>query len=349
MFRVLLVGTISQTTEARRNAFLELGVPLDVIDEARFLRPSNPLNAKLTYWTHRTPGVFALNRELLGTAERTRPDVIWIEKGVAIFPRTLRALREADLRRILVYHNTDDWRGRTFLRRWLWRFLLRSMDLYDVHISSNFHNVKEFREAGFRHVHHMELASNPALTPVELTQEDRRTLGSPVGFIGHWESYTEGLMRHLVSNGIDLKIYGGGWEHARARELEPSLQHRSVWGEEYVRACLSFDIHLGIISAQNRSHTASRTFQVPALGAFLLHQRNDLVTRYFREGEEIACFESKQELLEKCRYYLDHPEERQRVAAAGQRRCVESGYSETDRVREALPLIERVLAERRGL
>ena len=92
--RVLFIGPIApfQTTEARRDAFLELGVPLEVIDQQPFLAASNP---RLTFWTLLTPGVFAFNREILRRMESFRPDVIWIEKGVYVFPRTLRALHRA--------------------------------------------------------------------------------------------------------------------------------------------------------------------------------------------------------------------------------------------------------------
>jgi hypothetical protein len=346
--RVLFVGTISQTTEARRDSFESLGVALETVDEGRLTASSNPFFARLTYWSGLTPPIFAFNREILARCESFSPDVIWIEKGVNVFPRTIQALKR-DRSRVLVYHNTDDWRGETPARDWKWRYLLRAIGDYDIHVTSNYHNVKEFEAAGFAHVHHMELASNPKLrAPDTISEEDRRSLGAPVGFIGHWEPYSEELMRRLVEAGIGLKIYGGGWEHAEQKILGDACQHRFVWGDEYIRTALSFDIHLGIISAQNRSHTASRTFQVPALGAFMLHQRNELVTRYFEEDREIACFEGADELVEKCQHYLSRPDERRRIAAAGQRRCESSGYSETDRVREVLPLLERVVAERQG-
>jgi hypothetical protein len=346
--RMLFVGDVApyQTTEARRDSFEALGVPLETLDQRRFLGGQGPWGTRLAFWTLRTPPVYAFNRALLEAYRRCAPDVVWIEKGVYVFPRTLRALRR-ERRSLLVYHNTDDWRGNVRSVRFHWRYLLRVLDLYDVHVTSNLHNVREFREAGFPRVHHMELASNPRIVdPGPISDEDRRRLGAPVGFIGHWEPATERMILRLLREGIEMKVYGYTWEKAEASDaLHGVVQHATVWGDEYARTALSFDINLGIVSAQNRSHTATRTFQVPALGAFQIHQRNELVTRYFEEGVEAEFFDSDDELVKKCRYYLEHPEERQRIAAAGQRRCRESGYSELDRVREVMPLLEQARGE----
>jgi spore maturation protein CgeB len=349
-YRILFVGDLTPylTTTARRDALVEQGFPVESIDERDYVRSSSHVMSALTYRTVLTPGVFALNREILARAERFRPDVAWLEKGTYIFPRTFHALRR-DPSRLVVYHNTDDWRLRGLVHRLHWRFLRRTIPHYDLHITSNVWNVEEFRKAGFPNVLHMELASNPAVRdPGEIPDAERRRLGAPVGFIGHWEPVTERRMLHLVRAGIPVKIYGGGWKDVVAKqELADAVQHRFVMGDEYARAICSFDVNIGIVSKWNRNHTASRTFQIPALGAFLLHERNELVTQYFREGVEAEFFDSDDELLEKCRHYLAHPEERRRVAEAGRRRVIESGYSEPDRVREILPAIEAALRAKR--
>ena len=350
-FRILFVGdqTPYLTTAARRDALKDLGFPIESIDPSPFVH-DGPLVSALAHRTLLTPGVFAFNQEVLRRAERFRPDVVWLEKATYLFPRTFRRLRR-DPNRLLVYHNTDDWRLKaSFVHRLHWRFLRRTIAEYDLHITSNLWNVDEFRQAGFARVAHMELASNPAIRdPGRIPDAEREKLGGPVGFIGHWEPVTERRLLHLLRHDVPVKIYGGGWDDAEAAsELAPAVQHRFVMGEEYARAIVSFDVNLGIVSKWNRNHTASRTFQIPALGAFLLHERNELVSRYFREGVEAEFFDSDDELLEKCRHYLAHPEERRRVAEAGRRRCLESGYAEPDRVREILPAIEQALREKRA-
>jgi spore maturation protein CgeB len=346
---ILFVGDTTPylTTAARRDAFVSLGQRVETVDQRHFVGSPSRWMTRATFWSLLTPAVFAFNRALLDAAERVRPDLAWIEKGTFVFPRTLRALRRRGIP--LVYHNTDDTKKPTAKERVHWRFLLRTLDEYDMYVTSNLHNVDEFRRAGFPNVHHMELCANEAVqVPTPPDEALRARLGGPVGFIGHWEPATERQLLHLVQSGIPLVIYGPHWEQAKSRdELAVAVRGRGVYGDEYAQAIVSFDINIGIVSTVNRNHTASRTFQIPALGAFLLHQRNEVVTSYFREGEEAAFFSSDDELLEKCRYYLDHPDERRAIAAAGRRRCLESGYFETDRVRDILPALEALVRQHR--
>lgn len=344
--RMLLCGNLKPnlTTSARLRSLRELGVEVEGVDIVPFVEAGGRISMALNEHTLRTPGSYALNRTLLERARQFAPNVIWLEKPTYVFPKTLRRLR-ARPATLLIYHNTDDWNAKTRLHRLHWRFLLATLDLYDVHVTSNLHNVGEMRAMGLPDVHHMELAANPSVRhPGELTPEQRAELGAPAGFIGHWEPATERILTHLARGGVRLKIYGGGWKRAdTSGPLREAIQHRRIPDEDYARAIVSFDVNLGIVSKWNRNHTASRTFQIPALGAFLLHERNELVERYFEEGKEAEFFGSDEEALAKCLEYLEHPERRARIAASGQQRCETTGYSEIDRVRELLHVIEERL------
>jgi hypothetical protein len=338
------------TTRARRDAFLALGQQLESVTAENFVGLDRRWMNRFAYWTLLAPRTFAFNRAILASAEKMKANVIWIEKGTEVFPGTLRRLKQ-EPSRILVYHNTDDWRAKVPLHAWQWRHLLGGLRLYDLHFTSNLHNVREFREYGLPAVYHMELAANPVYPdpePEGVPEAERKRLGGEVGFIGHWEHTTERMLRRVAEAGLDLKIYGAGWQQADlSGPLGRAVQGRPVIGPDYRNAILSLDVNVGIVSKWNRNHTASRSFQIPALGAFLLHERNIAIQEAFREGEEAEFFGSDDELVEKCRHYVAHPEQRRRIAAAGRARCLASGYFETDRVREVLPLLERALAAKR--
>lgn len=80
----------------------------------------------------------------------------------------------------------------------------------------------------------------------------------------------------------------------------------------YSQSKIVFNITLGRILNM-------RVFEVPACGALLLTQRADNgQTDLFKEGEHFDTFETLDELEDKVAYYLSHPEERERIARAGQ-------------------------------
>jgi spore maturation protein CgeB len=79
--------------------------------------------------------------------------------------------------------------------------------------------------------------------------------------------------------------------------------------------------------------TTTRTYEIPACGGFMLHERSDELAKFFEEGKEVACFESSAEVAEKIHYYLRHEDERKAIAQAGYNRCVPA-YSYDNRMSE---------------
>lgn len=68
-------------------------------------------------------------------------------------------------------------------------------------------------------------------------------------------------------------------------------------------------------------------------------ERTDEHLSMFEENKEAVYFSSKEELLEKCKYYLVHDSERKSIALAGRKRCITSGYSNEGMIRSAFKLI----------
>lgn len=79
-------------------------------------------------------------------------------------------------------------------------------------------------------------------------------------------------------------------------------------------------ISLNFANSRGADQIKARCFEVPGAGGFLLTEAVRGLERFYRPGEEIAMFKGEDELLSQIQHYLAHPEERDRIAIAGQRR-----------------------------
>src|SRR5260370_10490995 len=155
--------------------------------------------------------------------------------------------------------------------------------------------------------------------------------------------YKERLLGELVRRrpNLDLHIYGNGWlERSRCPELRPYVRGAPLYGSQYAKAIRAACICLGIMSGKVKGvsqgdETTTRSFEIPACGGFMLHERTPELLELYKEDREVACFGPVEELASKVEYYLTHPEERHAIARAGHARCVPA-YSYDNRLKEIL-------------
>jgi len=331
------------TCEARRRGLVEMGRDVVTLSFARFFEPPlyfgslgekfNSLQTLLGFG----PGIWAYNRNLLATARKHRPDVVWIDKGNYVSRYILQAIKQ-ETGAFLVCYNTDD----IYYKRHGWRLHLPSIPEYDVYFTTNSFNFEELKTLGARKVILTQLGYNRDLFKAyPITTEEGQRLGSSVGFIGHWEPATEQLIAQLVDLGLSLRVRGHAWNKAKnRRHLKGTIEPGFVPLADYSKAFIASKINLGINSAVNRNLSSGRTFEIPATGSFLLAQRTSEHKAFYEEGKEAEFFDSAFELVDKARYYLAHDKERIQIAQAGHERCIQSGYSWQEQMHELVRIVE---------
>jgi spore maturation protein CgeB len=109
-----------------------------------------------------------------------------------------------------------------------------------------------------------------------------------------------------------------------------------IWGARYPLALACSKIALGLLSKRIPETTTTRSFEIPAMGVFMLAERTDDHLALFREGIEAEFFGSDDELHEKIGFYLSHDNARRKIAAAGRDRCVQSGYAARSQIEKVL-------------
>lgn len=99
------------------------------------------------------------------------------------------------------------------------------------------------------------------------------------------------------------------------------------------------NIHITLRSIT--SGMSLRVLDVLACGGFLLTNYQPEIAEYFADGEELVMYHSFEDMYEKINYYLEHEEERKKIALAGYRKVKEQfnyikGFGEIVKIMEEL-------------
>jgi spore maturation protein CgeB len=128
----------------------------------------------------------------------------------------------------------------------------------------------------------------------------------PVSVIGEAHGSRKQRVQSLLDQGIPVSCFGHGWPHGPISADDiPKIMRNSV-------------ISLNFANSRGRlNQIKARTFEVPGAGGFLLTEPAPYLESWYVPGREIAVFESDPDLVQKIKFYLSHPDIRDRIAAAG--------------------------------
>ncbi|MBU1486436.1 glycosyltransferase [bacterium] len=116
---------------------------------------------------------------------------------------------------------------------------------------------------------------------------------------------------------FNLSLYGDeGWKNIEGANFRGRLNYLDA--PALYRTCR---INLNITKAHSSRAINQRLFDVPACGGFVLTDFREDLKLLFDE-DEVAYYQDKEDLLEKVRFYLTHPAEREKIANNARKRVL---------------------------
>ncbi|HEY0264924.1 MAG TPA: glycosyltransferase [Granulicella sp.] len=305
---------------------------------------TSPLLRKVELRLQVGPNVARLNRDLLEMARRERPELLWADKLLFLWPSTLDRLREMGV--VTVSYMIDNAFGPR--RDPGWRLYMKCVPHWDLHAVQRDQNIVDYKANGARDVIKIQTAYEPTVhfPPPEGWSDQDRDRG--VSFIGTpYDNRAEFLTRLWKEFHLPVSVSGGlVWKTALGPEATAGIYRGNgeLFREEYREGIWRSQINLSFLTHSNQDEFAHKSFEIAACGGFLLAERSAGHMERFKEDEEAVFFSDIEECAAKIRRYLPDEAARTRIAAAGCLRAVRSGYHNDHQVELIVERAETVVA-----
>lgn len=141
-----------------------------------------------------------------------------------------------------------------------------------------------------------------------------------IAMIGSQHSFRVPLLEKLLD--FDIKLYGVGnpwW--LNTDKIKKFYTGKFAADHEKANAFCGAKIALNTLYFAEVEGVNVRAFEIAGAGAFQLVQWKPGLGDLFVLDKEVAAYHTAAELRQKIWYYLDHPEERKQIAAAGKARA----------------------------
>jgi spore maturation protein CgeB len=169
--------------------------------------------------------------------------------------------------------------------------------------------LKKYRVEGALPVYLPE-AANP-----DIHKPDNIEKSMDVSFVGQCYGNRSEIIDRLLTCGIGVEAYGYGWPRG------------PLTTEEMVRLYSRSRINLGFGGVIGHTDTyclKGRDFEIPMSGGLYLTEYHPELERVYKIGEEIVAYTGFDDLLEKIRSLLSHPDRAAEIRQKGfERACRE--------------------------
>ncbi|HUJ10285.1 MAG TPA: glycosyltransferase [Verrucomicrobiae bacterium] len=269
---------------------------------------------RVNWWVRgrRPTRLEAFSAKVLEACRNHRPTWL-LATGIApIEEAALREIGKMDVLR-LNYLTDDPWNP---AHRAPW--FLRAAPHYDYIFSPRRATLGDLRRLGCMSACYLPFAYASELHfPEQASDGERIRLASDIIFAGGADRDRVPYMEALIQAGFDVALYGGYWERypqtaPAARGLADASTLRKAVSAARVSLCL--------VRRANRDGNVMRSFELPAMAGCLLAEDTEEHREIFGDdGEAVAFFRTREEMVEKLRWLLAHEDARQRLREAAHR------------------------------
>lgn len=280
-------------------------------------------------------GIKETNKELLNLTFKKKPDIVFIFNMDSVQKEIVKKITQESGAKTFTWSLDDHWNFYRCSKYWapLFHWIFTTDPLV----------IEKYKKIGFKNAVFMPQGYNHFLyKPLNLPKIYNVT------FIGRPHGVRRKIIGELKRVGIDVVCFGDGWPNGHItneekiriisqskinlnlvessgvlwKQLALIFVHRRLDRSIGINSPLKWYENFQTLLAQNREQIKGRIFHVLGCSGFLLTGYAEYMEKLYEPGKEVEFFYSFGEMVKKIKYYLNHDEEREKIARAGYERSI---------------------------
>lgn len=314
--RILLVGSTAKGALefSYANAAAKLGIATKFFDpgveEKKYIK-GGFWGRKVQVFMPLDAWVRKMNRDFVLAVRDYAPDLVFIFTNARITTGALASVRamSPDIKIVWIWPDPLLSLGRDSLLN------APLIDLVGTYSSAT---IPVFKQLGFKNVLWIPLAGDPDMHKQKGIPDDGFT--SDISFVGSWRPERDRVMTAICRQlgKYRIEIHGNSWTRdckdpvTRKRVLSKGLFEADM-AEKFSRS----RININVIDDTNFPAANMRFFEIPTAGGLELTNHSPEMEEFFKDKEHILFYTDEQDVIEKIKWALDHPEECRAIREKG--------------------------------
>lgn len=336
MKKVLFVSTVSSVFhEPFLRAFRDLGFSVEFVDyrEHPVLEIGNLIHRAVGRLPERISAKLKdqaqkkVDSNILAKARQTKPNIIFVSKAKDIAPLVLKELREIGTT-LNYYPETMDH----------WETISELAPKYDYFLNYDPYVVELLHKQGYQNALYVPFSAD---IPENSQWSLQTNYPYNITFIGSYHPVRYAEREEILKQVKDLGLHIWGnkaWLDTSLREHYQGRPSTEEMLDIYRKSKMVINVDL--LSSFEGTGVNLRPFEITSSGAMLLnHDDRKDIFNLFKEGKEFVSFHGSEDIREKIAYYLNHEEERARIARAGFERTRDA-HTYVSRLRDVFESIQ---------
>lgn len=281
-----------------------------------------------------------INQKLIQSIITIKPDVIWIFKGMEIFPETLKWIKSRQI--ILVNFNADNpfifsgtGSGNSNISN--------SIRLYDLHFTYNQDIRQQLEAISPGNVWYLPFGFELPESVLDECKKQKEIIKTC--FLGNPDAKRAAFIQALTSRGIQIDLYGNNWDSFVKNDSVTI--HPEVRGLDFWKTLRRYRIQLNLMRIHSEDSHNMRTFEVPGVGGIMLAKNTTEHLGLFTDKKEAWFYADEESCASFARALLNMSEsEADDIRKAARKRSLEDGYQYKDRALFVSTVIKQYLEKK---